>query len=35
MQEEVKLHEVVFKPFSPSRLVASVQACLSQRAGIA
>ncbi len=35
LREELGLHEVVFKPFSPSCLVATVQACLKEQAGVA
>jgi len=35
LQDELKLHQVVFKPFSPSQLVATVHACLEERAGVA
>jgi len=35
LQEELGLHEVVFKPFSPSCLVESVRACLKEPAGVA
>lgn len=35
LKEELELHEVVFKPFSPSSLVATVQACLRDQAGVA
>lgn len=35
LQEELGLYQVIFKPFSPSRLVATVQACLGVQAGVA
>lgn len=35
LREELGLHEVVFKPFSPSCLVATVRACLNEQAGVA
>jgi len=35
LQEDLGLHEVVFKPFSPSCLVATVQTCLKEQPGVA
>jgi DNA-binding response OmpR family regulator len=35
LKVELKLHEVVFKPFSPSALVETVRACLAAQAGVA
>ncbi len=35
LQGELGLYQVIFKPFSPSRLVATVQACLGVQAGVA
>lgn len=35
LQEEVGLYDIIYKPFSPSRLVATIHACLEEQAGVA
>lgn len=35
LQEELGLHKVLFKPFSPSHVVETVRACLNEQAGVA
>ena len=34
LREELGIHEVFFKPFSPAALVAAVQTCLQQTAAV-